>query len=297
MQKSEEGVIMQTRSSGLLSRRAKHRIGKLFAYLALFIIIFVVDLPLISMVGTAFKNQDAVLSTTSLFPQLGDWALQNFIDVFQKTSFGMNIVNSAIVSILATVFCVIIAAMAGYGLSRFRGKFFTGYSVLLLLMQMFPLMLLLIPMFMLYSSYGMVNNLSSLVIYYTASNLAFNIMMIRSFFDSLPRELEEAAKVDGCSGFVAFLRIIFPISLPGLITVSILTFLNSWNEYTFASLLLRKPDIQTLTVGLTKFVQQTDTNWGYLMAASTIAVLPALLFLAFAQKYLVQGLTAGAVKG
>lgn len=279
------------------SRETKRRIKNIAVFAALVMIVFVVDLPLISMIGTAFKKNDAVFTSTTMFPELGEWSIENFTGVFTKTDYERNIFNSLWISVLATAGSVLIACMAGYSLSRFKGRFFSLYSALLFLMQMFPLMLLLIPMFMLFTRYGMVNRPISVVIYYAASNLAFSIMMIRSFFDSIPAELEEAGKIDGGTNFQVYLRVILPVSLPGVATIGIMTFLNCWNEFTFASLLLRKAEVQTLTVGLTSFVQQTTSNWGYLMAASTVAVFPALLFLIFAQKYLVQGMTSGAVKG
>lgn len=280
-----------------MKKKTKRRIKTAILFVVLSGIVILVDLPLISMIGTAFKRNDAVLTTTGIFPEWGDWSVENFVGVFTKTKFGRNIVNSLFISAFATVLSVLMASMAGYALSRFRGKFFSSYSALLVLMQMFPAMLLLIPMFVLFSKYKMVNQPVSVMIYYAASNLAFSIMMIRSFFDSIPYELEESGKIDGGTNFGVYLRVIMPISLPGVATIGIMTFLNCWNEFTFASLLLRDTKVQTLTVGLTKFVQQSTSQWGYLMAASTIAVIPALLFLVFAQKYLVSGMTSGAVKG
>lgn len=280
-----------------MKRKTGSTIRKGIIFSVLLIVTFLVDLPLISMVGTSFKANDKVLSSTTLFPAAGEWSIENFTDVLTKTNFGRNIFNSFWISVLATLICVAAASMAGYGISRFKGKFIRAYSGLIFLMQMFPLMLLIIPMFVLYSRYGMVNKPLAVAVYYGANNLAFNIMMIRSFFDSIPRELEDAGKIGGCTNFHAFMKIILPVSLPGIATIGIMTFLNCWNEFTFASLLLRKSGAQTLTVGLTNFVQQSSSNWGYLMAASTIAVIPALIFLIFAQKYLVQGMTSGAVKG
>lgn len=280
-----------------MKKKTKRQIKTGILLVILVGIVVLVDLPLISMIGTAFKRNDAVLTTTGIFPEWGDWSIENFTGVFTKTNFGQNIVNSLLISLFATVLSVLVASMAGYALSRFRGRFFSSYSALIFLMQMFPAMLLLIPMFVLFSKYNMVNQPVSVMIYYAASNLAFSIMMIRSFFDSIPYELEESGKIDGGTNFSVYIRVILPISLPGVATIGIMTFLNCWNEFTFASLLLRDTKVQTLTVGLTKFVQQSTSQWGYLMAASTIAVVPALLFLIFAQKYLVSGMTSGAVKG
>ena len=118
-----------------------------------------------------------------------------------------------------------------------------------------------------------------------------------SFYASIPEEIEEAGRIDGCSNFQVFTRIVLPLVKPGVATISIMVFLNAWNEYTMSSLLLRDEMVQTLTVGMTKFQTLDIIDWGYLMAASALAVLPALIFMFFAQKYLVQGLTSGSVKG
>jgi ABC-type glycerol-3-phosphate transport system permease component len=265
--------------------------------LALTVMILLMLLPLIDMIATAFKRNDAVLSTTSMFPAPDDWSVENYQGVFKRTDFGHNMYISTIVSIVATIFSVAVCVMAGYALSRYKGWFFSLNNALLLFVQVFPGMLLVIPMFMMYSSYRMVNKLSGIIIYYIAISLAFNTMMVMGFFRTIPREIEEAGKIDGCSNLQAFLSLVLPLSLPGVATISIMSFLRCWNEYTMAGLLLRDKAIQTITVGLSKFSQLDIINWGYLMAASTVALLPALVFLLFAQKYLVQGLTSGAVKG
>ena len=162
---------------------------------------------------------------------------------------------------------------------------------------MFPVMPLLMPLYVIYNKLQMVNTLWSVGISYTTMNLAFCIWMLKGFFDSIPRDLEGAAIVDGCTRFEAFIKIIMPLALPGIATVAIFTVLNAWNEYTLASIFLRKDQVMTITVGLQRFVQQNGADWPNLMAASTIATIPTVLFMLFAQKYLIEGMTAGAVKG
>ena len=164
-------------------------------------------------------------------------------------------------------------------------------------MQMFPGMLSTIPLFLMAIKLGLVDHLSGLVLVHLGGNLGFNLMMMMSFYDSTPVEIEEAGRVDGATNFQVFVKLILPLVKPGIATISIMVFLNSWNEYTMSSLLLRNNNLQTLTVGMTKFQSLDIIDWGYLMAASTLAVIPALFFMFFAQKYLVQGLTSGAVKG
>jgi ABC-type glycerol-3-phosphate transport system permease component len=165
------------------------------------------------------------------------------------------------------------------------------------MLQLFPAILLLIPLFVIFTALNLVDTLLGCILAYTTTNLAFSIWMIKGFMDSIPFDLEEAGMIDGCTQFMAFLRIIIPVSMPGISTVGIFTFINSWGEYTLASILLRSDKNITLTLGLQKFVLQFTADWPALMTASTIATIPTILFLAFAQKYLVRGMSAGAVKG
>lgn len=244
------------------------------------------------------KTPSAALTTKGLFPERwSDVSLESFVKVLTKTTFGYNMLNSAVVAISVTIICIVIAALAGYAISRFRGRYFSFYSILLLLLQMFPTMLLLMPLYVLFNNLNLINTMGSVIISYVTMNLAFSIWMLKGFFDSIPAELEQAAMVDGCTQFTAYLHVVVPVSLPGVATVGIFTFINSWNEYTLASIFLRKDTAMTMTVGLQKFVQQNGADWSLLMAASTIATIPTLIFLLFAQRYLIEGMTAGAVKG
>lgn len=254
-------------------------------------------LPLMSMVGTAFTKHSAVASSTTMFPALGEWSLENFSGVLRKTNYGRNMIVSAIVSVSATVMGALVSTFSGYALSRYKGPFYTMNLFLLLLMQMFPGMLSTIPLFLMAIKLGLVDHLSGLILVHLGGNLGFNLMMMMSFYDSIPVEIEEAGRVDGATNLQVFVKLIVPLVKPGIATISIMVFLNSWNEYTMSSLLLRNNSLQTLTVGMAKFQSLDIIDWGYLMAASTLAVIPALFFMFFAQKYLVQGLTSGAVKG
>ena len=137
----------------------------------------------------------------------------------------------------------------------------------------------------------------SLILSYTCLNLPFSVWLMKGFFDTVPYELEESAYIDGCGKFGTLMRIVIPVSLPGIATAGIFTFLNVWNEYTFSNTFVKNPDLVTLTVGLQDYLSQNSNSWGQMMAASTIGIIPSVLFLLFAQKYLIQGMTAGAVKG
>ena len=277
-----------------MAKREKR--NRIIVFIVLIVIAFVQDLPLISMYGTAFKTPEQALSSTQLIPALGEWSLDSFRNVLANSSFGQNVVSSLLASTGTTLLCTMVAMFAGYALSRYRGRFFSCFSVLLIIIQMLPVMLLLIPTYMLYTKLNLMDSIVGIILIYTTQNMAFSIMLIRGFFDAIPKTLEEAARIDGCSDFKIFLKIIVPISLPGIGAVGIFTFLNSWNEYTYACLMLRNDAVKTVTIGMSQFISQSGTNYSSLMAAASIATVPAVIFLVFAQKYLVTGLTAGAVK-
>lgn len=276
-----------------MRKNSKMKKGLLFLLLAF--LAFLVNIPNISMIGTALKPFGGYMSDTSLFPLKPDFSMIH--KVLFSTSFGQYLWNSVIIALAVVAFCVVFASCAGYALSRCRGKIFSGYIVFLLILQMFPLVLVLIPLFWIFKTLGLVDNQLSVAISYIAINLPFATWMLKGFFDSISIEIEEAAFIDGMGPAQSFLKIMLPLSLPGIATVAIFTFNNCWNEYMLASVFLRSNELQTMTIGLQMFQVQNNADWSTMMAASTIALIPSIIFLVFMQKYIVQGLTAGAVKG
>lgn len=276
-----------------MRKNSKLKKGLLFLLLAF--LAFLVNIPNISMIGTTLKPFGGYMSDTSLFPLKPDLSMIN--KVLFSTSFGQYLWNSVIIALAVVAFCVVFASCAGYALSRCRGKVFSGYIVFLLILQMFPLVLVLIPLFWIFKTLGLVDNQLSVAISYIAINLPFATWMLKGFFDSISIEIEEAAFIDGMGPAQSFLKIMLPLSLPGIATVAIFTFNNCWNEYMLASVFLRSNELQTMTIGLQMFQVQNNADWSTMMAASTIALIPSIIFLVFMQKYIVQGLTAGAVKG
>ena len=276
-----------------MRKNSKLKKGLLFLLLAF--LAFLVNIPNISMIGTALKPFGGYMSDTSLFPLKPDLSMIN--KVLFSTSFGQYLWTSVIIALAVVAFCVVFASCAGYALSRCRGKVFSGYIVFLLILQMFPLVLVLIPLFWIFKTLGLVDNQLSVAISYIAINLPFATWMLKGFFDSISIEIEEAAFIDGMGPAQSFLKIMLPLSLPGIATVAIFTFNNCWNEYMLASVFLRSNELQTMTIGLQMFQVQNNADWSTMMAASTIALIPSIIFLVFMQKYIVQGLTAGAVKG
>lgn len=263
-------------------------------YVVLIVCAFFYSLPTLAMIGTAFKGDSHALSDTGLFPAKPELSA---FEAVLKSDFMGTALNSLKIGLIVTALCVVLALFAGYALSRFKSRGFSLFQIGLLVLQMFPLMLMLIPLFIIYKSMGIIDNHLSLIFSYTALNLPFSIWMLKGFFDTIPYELEESALIDGCSRFETIWRIVLPVSLAGIATVAIFTFLNVWNEYTFANIFVTSPEKATLTVGLQKYVSKNLNSWGQMMAASTLGIIPSMLFLLFAQKHIVKGMTAGAVKG
>lgn len=264
-------------------------------YLLLVILLALVLLPLVSMMATSFKTDTELYESNSLLPH--EPTLSNYRYVIDNTIFVTQVINSLVISLVVTFVSVMVASMAGYALTRFRGRIFGMYKALLYLVQMIPAVLMLIPLFMVIRSIGLYNSRVSLMISYTAINLPICIWMMKSFYDTIPKEIDESAFIDGCGPFQAYLKLILPLSANGLTSVGVIAFIYSWNEYMLASVFIRTNSLSTLSVGLSNFSQQYSVEWGPMMAAATIATVPAGIFLVFAQKYIVQGLTAGAVKG
>ena len=264
--------------------------------LLMLILVLILDYPIFTIFLNAFRSTTEILSTTSIIPQHP--TLANFVYLNDRTNFWGFFVSSMVVSIIGTIISIVCAAGAGYTLSRYQSRrTVRSYSNGLMLVQMFPLILALIPLFIIFKDAGLINTYWSVILVYTVLNLPFATWMFEGFFDAIPRELEEAAYVDGCSRFQGLTRIILPLSGPGTAAVTIFTFLLCYNEYLIANIFLRDPDTMTIPVGIQMFMQQYSTDWGSLMAAACLASIPTIVFFLFVQKYMVQGVVAGAVKG
>jgi multiple sugar transport system permease protein len=230
-----------------------------------------------------------------LWPSETTW--ENFRFVLTASDFPLFFRNSLIVSGVTSVVTVVIAALAGYAYSRiaFRGK--AAIVAFMLVTQMFPLVMLIAPMFRILQPLGLTQSLSGLIIVYTAFNVPFATFLMQSFFDGIPRELDEAGMIDGHSRAGAFLWIVLPLTLPGIAATLGFVFTAAWSELLFALMLINSEEKMTFAVGLLTFVSKFSVDWGQMMAAGVLALIPACIFFAFIQRYLVQGLTAGALKG
>jgi multiple sugar transport system permease protein len=221
----------------------------------------------------------------------------HYASVIAHSQFPLFFRNSVIVATTTALFSTLVAAAAGYGFSRFQFRAKFWIVGLMLITQMFPLVMIIAPIFRLLKPLGLTNSLAGLVIVYTAFNVPFASFLMQSFFDAIPKDLEEAAMLDGANRFAAFRKIIVPLTLPGLAATVGFVFTAAWSELLFALMLNSSSAASTFPVGLLAFVSKFSVDFGQMMAAGVLALLPVCLFFVFIQRYLVQGLTAGAVKG
>lgn len=265
----------------------------LFALACLLVI--VIDMPIISLILNSFRSTAEILSSTSLIPNAP--SLVNYTYVIQRTSFFRYLLNSLIMAGGGMVLSILAATLAGYVLSRFRAPIFGAYGTGLFLVQMFPVLLALIPLFILFRTLNLINTYYSVIIMYTVAQLPFATAMFRAFFDGIPNDLEEAAKIDGANRLQAFGLVVLPLAGPAIAAVAIFAFLFSYNEYLIAVVFLRRENLFTIPVGIQQFMQQYATDWGSLMAAATLAMLPTFVLFLFIQKYMMYGAIGSGVKG
>lgn len=225
--------------------------------------------------------------------------LQHYTDAFVTRSFGQYLLTSAIVAVVSTFFALVIGTLAAYALTRFRLPYNLDrkLSLWILSTRMFPAIVTAVPLFLMMRDLRLLNTKASLIIVYTAFNLPFVVWMMRGFFAEVPRDLEEAALVDGDSRLGALVRVVLPLVSPGLAATAVFCLIVSWNEFLFALVLTQTDAAMTLPVGIAGRVTQYEIKWGVMSAAGVVAMMPILIFALAMQRYLVRGLSLGAVKG
>lgn len=253
-------------------------------------------LPFAYMLSTSFKSQAYVLTLPPQFiPHPA--TVSNYTDAWTSHDFARYFVNSLIVAACTTVLSLLLSSMMAYGFARFA---FPGREVLykmLLLGLMIPAMMLIIPQFVLAKYLGLLDSLAGLVVFYVGGSLPLNTFLLRGFFAAIPVELEQAMLVDGAGAWTRYRKLILPLAKPALATATIFTFLASWDEFAWSLTIINTPSKQTLPLAIALFQGQNSTLWGLVFAASAIAVVPVIVVFLVFQRYFVQGLTAGAVKG
>lgn len=252
--------------------------------------------PMVYMVSTALKPAAYVPEFPPQFIP-DNPTLENFRTAFTSRNFDTAFFNSAKVAIATAAVVTTCASMMAYAFARFEfvGKSLLFYSVLA--MMMVPGMMLIIPQFIMVRSFGLLNSHTGLVMVYAAGGMAFNMFLLRGFFESLPRELEESALIDGANHFVIFARIMVPLARPALSTVAVFSFLGAWDEYIWALTVLTDLEKRTLPIAIANFRGQHASDWGLVFAASLTSVVPTIVLFIFFQRYFVKGITAGALKG
>ena len=236
------------------------------------------------------------LTTTPIVLMPHTLTMATHIELLQRTSFASSLRDSLIVACGAVALGLTVAVPAAYAFSRFRFRFRNYLRAQFLVINMFPVVMLILPLFVLMRQYGLLDTYFALIIGHGTFTLPFGIWLLTSYFEGIPQELDEAAMIDGATRAQAMLKVVLPLAIPGVVAVGLYMFITSWNEYLFA-LMLAGREVRTVTVALQLFIGENQIQWGLLMAGGTLVSLPATILFLFAQKRLVGGLTGGAVKG
>jgi multiple sugar transport system permease protein len=267
-----------------------------FAYSGLGFLLVLVLFPFYWMTITSFKTEDQMRSLVSMF-----WpspaVLENYTQLLIKTDFLIWFRNSAFVAISSTLVATAIGTLGAYALARLRfmGRAFMSSAVLIT--YLVPPAILFIPLYAQIRTFGLADSLAGLIACYPSFTVPFVTWLLMGYFESIPVELEEAAMIDGATRFGAFRRIILPLAAPGVLAAALYAFTQAWNEFLYALVFITNVKLRTLPVGLSSFITGDVYGWGYLMAGAVLTTLPVIAVYIYLQKYMVEGLTAGSVKG
>ena len=281
-------MAVQSKRASIIQKTASYAVLLVFSAIALF--------PIWQVFNISLRPGNQLLSTVlELVPS--NATMENYVNLFAKKDFLVWMANSAFVSIVVTLTGVVLASTAGYAFSRFRflGKDFGLLS--LLTTQMFPATMLLLPMYIMLIHLGLINTYFGVIIVYSATALPFCIWTMKGYYDTIPLSLEEAARIDGCSQFTAFTRVILPLAAPALVITALFSFMTAWSEYLVAAQILQDTRLWTLPLGLKSFEASMSTEWGLYGAASLVVMVPVVILFMSLSRWLVSGLTLGSVKG
>lgn len=276
-----------------ITKKTKH---SLWCWLALSPIVLVIIFPFAVMFFTSVKPRNEVFSyPPTWLPSEFIW--QNYIDMWQATKFGDALVNSLYVSFSATFIALLVAIPAAYALARYHFRAKSSYRLFLLVTQMLSPIVLVVGLFRLIVWLGLIDSVNSLVLIYAGFNIAFAIWMLQNYFQTIPKDLEESAWMEGASFFQGLVKVFLPMAVPAIAVTAMFTFINSWNEFVLALTVLRTEENYTLPIQVYSLVGGRYTiEWHHVMAAALVASLPAAILFSWLQKKLVTGLSSGAVK-
>src|SRR5215211_2556339 len=285
----ESGALL-----GGMTQKSRERLLNVFAYGILMAAIVIVFFPLLWMLSVSIRpNLEVMKMPPDWIPQV--FTLEGYLKIFESKKLLVVFLNTTLISLLVTILSLCLGAIAAYALARFT---FIGQRAVLMFLittQMFPLVLLCIPYFRIFITLGLYDTRTSLVIVYLTFTLPFCILMLRSYFLNIPRDMEEAAMVDGCTRLGAIFRTLLPLSYPAFIGAGLYTFLLAWNEFLFAMVLIESWENRVLTMAIYSLMAEFVTDWNTMMAFSVLASLPLVVAFIFLQKFMVQGMTAGAL--
>lgn len=265
-------------------------------YLLLLLMCVVTVYPMLNVLSVALRPADNLFQLNlQIVPD--NYTLENFRRAIFEIDLLRWIRNSLIISVMTATIAVCFSASAGYAFSRYRFRGRKAGMMMFLVTQMFPGPMLLLPMYILLVKLGLVNQFLGLLVPYTATAVPFSVWMLKGYFDTIPKSLEESAYIDGASPFMTFYRIILPLAKPALAITFLFGFMSAWSEYIVAKVILTKPEVLTLPVGLVSMQGQFNTQWGVYSAAALITSIPVVVLFISLSRYLVGGLTLGGVKG
>lgn len=288
-----EGEVKQAK--GFVPRGQRSRKASFALHAGIFVALLWSLIPPFWAVLTSLKPNAAAVSTEFKF--IVEPSLNNYKYVLTETDFPQWFLNSVIVAAFTMLLGIFLSATAGYAVSRFR---FPGHKQLMwsfLITQMFPMAILIVPLYNIFAQLGLLNNLLGLILAYCTTAVPFCAWMMKGYFDTIPIDIDEAGRIDGLSPFGTFYRLILPLARPGLAVTAFYTFLTAWGEVAYATAFLTSDNKKTLAVGLQTFVGQFKTEWGFLTACAVMVTIPAVIVFVLVQKNLVAGLTAGGTKG
>lgn len=287
---------MGSKNGFKISRKAKKRLLLTGRCLILGFFFLLVVLPIYWMVVTSFKTNPEIINAQEItfFPKI--FTLENYAALFEMFNYGTLLKNSIFLAISTGVIVTFFAIFGGYAMARyhFRGK--GAMLLFFLITQMIPGILVMIPIYIFFSDAGLINTRLSLLVVYVIGNLPFSVITMRSFFERIPVSLEESARVDGCSQMQSIFKIVLPIMFPGIVSVFIFAFIGAWNELISGTIYISSPELWTIPVGLKSLIGKYSVQWGTLMAGGVLAMLPTAIMFVFMQKFIVEGMTSGAVK-
>lgn len=271
------------------------RVGDILCNVYLIILAVFAVFPLLWLLVSSFKSSSEMLNNpTKILPI--QWTLENFKTVLITLNFTINIRNSVIIAAATTLIAIVISSLAAYGVVRFFPKLGDVMTKVLVTTYMFPSIMLVIPYAMVMAKLGLTNTRIGLVLVYLSFSVPYAMWMLVGFFKTVPIGIEEAARIDGANKLQVFVRVVLPLVAPGIVSTAIYVFINAWNEYLYSMILMSSSDKTTISVAVKTLEGADILNWGSLMAACAIVVVPSIIFFCFIQSKLAGGLSDGAVK-